>query len=156
MQKEAKSAKAASLKALKDRDEEIEKLRDKIREGGSDDKIQKIVEEYEGRMKEASREHRKMIESLNAEYNDNIAEMEADFDKERMRWETKEQGMQMTLESRNEYIAGLEEKLRLVEEMVKSEISLINNCFCRALNIRQRAKQKLKIRKSIYHKKFKG
>jgi len=118
LQKEAKNAKAASLKALKDKDDEIEKLRDKIKESGGDEKVQKMIEDYETRLKEASREHRKMIESMNAEYNDNMAEMEADFEKERRRWDTKEQGMLNILDSKNEYIAGLEEKIKSLEELV--------------------------------------
>jgi len=49
--------------------------------------------------------------------------MEAEFEKERKKWEAMVQGMQTTLESRAEYISGLEEKIKELEAQLESTSS---------------------------------
>jgi len=101
LQKELQEAKSESLRVLKEKEDEK-------------------MEEYENRLREASREHNKMIEALHQEYNNNLEEMESDFEKERKKWESMVQGMQTTLESRAEYITGLEEKLKSLEAFIEN------------------------------------
>ncbi len=46
--------------------------------------------------------------------------METEFEKERKKWEAMVQGMQTTLESRAEYISGLEEKIKELEAKLEN------------------------------------
>ncbi len=61
--------KTESIRMIKE--EEIGKLKDKLKDG-NDNLYQKKIEEYEMRMKEANREHKKMIETLHSEYIENL------------------------------------------------------------------------------------
>jgi len=70
----------ASERMIKEKDEEIDRLKDQLKENFSDERVQNKIEEYENRLKEASREHRKMIEKLSNEYSETVAEMENNFE----------------------------------------------------------------------------
>jgi len=52
--------------------------------------------------------------------------MENMFEKERLKWETRLQGMQATLDSRDEYINGLEEKIKSLELLVTNYLRILS------------------------------
>ena len=69
--KEVMIVRAQSQKLVREKQEELDRLREQLREN-NEEKLKKKIEEYENRLKEASREHNKMIEILHSEYNENI------------------------------------------------------------------------------------
>jgi len=66
------NTKSTTERTSKEKNDEIEKLKDQIRDGLSEEKLQNTIEEYENKLKEVQKEYEEAIEKLHIEYNERI------------------------------------------------------------------------------------